>query len=49
MFTKLSENEKDIYDIKMEISNILFDYKNEEIYEKDNLKNIHLSLFNAKK
>ena len=33
----------------MEISNILFDNKNEGNYGKDNLKNINLCLFKAKK
>ena len=48
MFTNLSDNEKNINNIKMEISNILFD-KNKEENNKENLKNINVCLFNAKK
>ncbi len=48
MFTNLSDNEKNINNIKMEISNILFDNKKEE-NNKENLKNINVCLFNAKK
>ena len=48
MFTNLSDNEKNINNIKMEISNILFDNKKEE-NNKENLKNINVCLFNVKK
>ena len=48
MFTNLSDNEKNINNIKMEISNILFDNKKEE-NNKEKLKNINVCLFNAKK
>ena len=37
MLTKLSENEKNIENIKMELSNILFDNKKKEKNKKDNL------------
>ena len=49
MFTKLSDNEKDINKIKIDLSNIIFDNKVEEINKADNLKNINACLFNAKK
>lgn len=49
MFTKLSDNEKDIVKIQHDLSNIIFDDKQEENNKEDNLKDINACLFNAKK
>ena len=48
MFNKLTENEKDIQKIKIDLSNIIFDTP-EQRNNESNLKNINTCLFNAKK